>query len=194
MPESSSKLSPWRSHPWAFLALLAGTGVWLDQATKAMAEAGLRGRPFVTLVEGFVELRYSLNRGAFFSLGSDLPDGYRKLFFVAASSVAVGWMLHLYRRTSTTQSVLRWALGCLVTGAVGNLIDRVRRGEVVDFLHLHLRDLFHWATFNVADIYIAAGLGLLILDLLRPQTAQPQPPGSTPLPPPDGGHPSPSEL
>lgn len=169
-----------RRNPWAFLGMLVGSGVWLDQATKSVARTRLRGRPFVEIWQGFVELRYSVNRGAFFSMGADLPHGYRRALLLLASSVASVFILHLYRQTRDGQRRLRWALGCLLTGAIGNLIDRARHGEVIDFLHLHIRDIFHWATFNIADIYIAVGLGLLILDLLRPQTAPT--PGEPPSP------------
>ena len=77
----------------------------------------------------------------------------------------MGLMLKLYKDTPHKQGVLRWALVLLLTGAVGNLIDRVLYGEVIDFLHLHFKDVFHWATFNVADMCISAGLCLLIADL-----------------------------
>jgi signal peptidase II len=71
---------------------------------------------------------------------------------------------------------LRIGLGLLWAGGAGNLCDRLRRGEVIDFMHLHVREVFHWATFNLADVYLTVGLALLIVDLLRPQTAHCAPP------------------
>lgn len=167
--------------PWIGPAIFVAVGVGLDQVTKLLATTHLQGRPFRELIGGYFELRYSLNRGAFFSFGADFPPGFRQVFFVVMSLVAIGLIVRLYRQLEPQQRSLRWALVSLLTGAVGNLIDRIARGEVVDFLHLHLRDVFHWATFNVADIYIAIGLCLLIVDMLRPQnvtrraTGEPQP-------------------
>lgn len=151
----------------ALAMLVIVSGVALDQITKQLAEAKLRSVQIVSVVEGFFELRYSRNTGAFFSIGESVPDGPRRAGFVVLTLAAIGLMAHLYRKAGESQKTLRWALVLLCTGALGNLIDRVRYGEVIDFLHLHFREVFHWATFNVADIYIAGGLVLLVWDLVR---------------------------
>jgi len=161
-------------------AAVVVSGVALDQLTKLWATRELMGRPFQQVIPGYFELRYSLNRGAFFSFGADLPSSVRQAFFVGMSLLVCLLIVRLLRKLPPAHRAARWALVLLLTGAIGNLIDRVRSGEVVDFLHLHLRDVFHWATFNVADMYIAGGLCLLILDLLRPQTARAR--GSEPSP------------
>jgi lipoprotein signal peptidase len=150
---------------WGFLLAVVPVGVLLDQITKQAAHDALAPRGIVPVIDGVFMLRYSLNRGAFFSLGEDLPDSVRRGFFVVATLAAIGLIVHLYRRAQ--EKSLRWALVLLLTGAFGNLIDRVLYGEVVDFLHLHWQDAFHWATFNVADVFIAAGLVLLALDVVR---------------------------
>jgi signal peptidase II len=152
---------------YMLFASVVVVGVVVDQATKVWADAALRGRGFVHIIDGYFDLFLSHNRGAFFSLGQSLPDSVRAGFFICASLVAVALMLQLFRRTAVTQKALRWALMLLCAGAAGNMIDRARRGEVTDFLHLHLREVFHWATFNVADILITAGLLLLLVDLVR---------------------------
>jgi signal peptidase II len=149
-------------------AIVVAAGVLADQLGKHWAHVHIRPQRIVPVVDGFFELRYSTNTGAFFSFGSDFPPDFRRIFFIVASSVALTMIVALYRKEAS-QRRLAWALALLASGAVGNLIDRVRSGAVIDFLHLHYRELFHWATFNVADIWIAAGLGLLALDLLRPQ-------------------------
>lgn len=159
-----------RARAWLKLAALSALGLWLDQYTKGQAEARLQGRPFVTLIEGFFELRYTLNRGAFFSLGADLPDAYRVLVLGGVTVVTLGLVLSLFAQTAPEQTRLRLGLGLLLTGGAGNLIDRIHRGEVIDFLHLHMWEIFHWATFNVADVYLTVGIALLIVDLLNPQT------------------------
>jgi signal peptidase II len=150
---------------WKTLGIVMVIGTVADQITKKIADARLRDVGIVEVVEGYFQLRYSRNPGAFFSLGANLPPLFRRTFFITSTIVAMALMVKLYKDTPWGQKALRWALVLLLTGAVGNLIDRVLYGEVVDFLHLHWEDVFHWATFNVADMCISAGLCLLLWDL-----------------------------
>ncbi len=155
-------------HRYRLLALVVPLGVVIDQVAKHIANAHLMlGRP-VPVIHGFFELRYSRNPGAFFSLGAGLDPTFRRVFFVVATLGAVALIAHLYRRSRPAQRALRWGLALLLAGAFGNLVDRALYGQVTDFLHLHFREVFHWATFNVADIYICSGLILLVADMLRP--------------------------
>jgi signal peptidase II len=146
------------------LAGACGLGVIVDRATKLWAEQVLARHEVVSVLDGYLELRRSHNRGAFFSWGANLPGALRVGLFLAATLAALAYIAHLLRHTPETQSRQRWALTLLASGAIGNAIDRALHGEVTDFLHLHLREVFHWATFNVADILIAAGLGLVVVD------------------------------
>lgn len=161
---------------WLVLLAFVPAAVLLDQITKQIADASLPTRGIVTVVDGFFVLDYSRNPGAFFSLGADMDPGFRRVFFVLATLLAIALVVHLYRRAADEQRTLRWALLFLLAGAFGNLIDRALYGEVIDFLHLHYRDVFNWATFNVADVYISVGLVLLLLDAFRPaRNGQPEP-------------------
>jgi signal peptidase II len=158
---------------YGLFAVVVLAGVVLDQITKAWAEAALGSRELIVVIDGYFELVLARNRGAFFSLGEHLPDSVRVAFFVLAAVVAIAVMLRLFAATQPSQRALRWALMLLCSGAIGNMIDRARRGSVVDFLHMHLREVFHWATFNVADIWITAGLLLLLADLAKSKPAPP---------------------
>lgn len=150
---------------WMWLLGVVGIGAVFDQATKAWADANLRGRGIVTLVDGLFDLRYVRNPGAFFGLGGAWPAEARRFILATVACAAAVWIVHVYRRAGSSFRRLHAGLALLLAGAVGNLIDRVRHGEVVDFLHLHLGDVFHWATFNFADVYIALGLVLLAASL-----------------------------
>lgn len=150
---------------WTILSLVVVVGVIVDQVTKQIAEQKLRARGIVEVIPGFFQLRYARNRGAFFSLGESMSEGIRRTFFIIATFLAIGLITQLFRKATEEQKALRWALMLLLAGAFGNLIDRARSGEVVDFLHLHIGEIFHWATFNFADIYIAFGFGFLIVDM-----------------------------
>lgn len=151
------------------LGVTAGLGVLADQLSKRWAENELPRRGVIMLARCCCELRLMHNRGAFFSWGARLPPTVRTGFFVTASVLAIAAMLRLHAKTAEVDRRLRWALSLLCAGAAGNLIDRARIGEVTDFVHLHAGELFHWATFNVADVLIAVGLCLLLWDLGSPR-------------------------
>jgi signal peptidase II len=159
---------------WLLLCSVLGAGVALDQGSKHWAEGYLRPRGILTLVSGVLDLRYVRNPGAFFSLGANLELGPRRILLVGASVVVLGLILSLYRRASEPQRRLRLALALVASGAIGNLIDRIRYGEVTDFVHFQVGPLFQWATFNLADVWITAGLLLLALDLIRPEARAPR--------------------
>lgn len=152
---------------WMPLLAIVGGGTLLDQLTKNWAVENLQGRGIVTLIGDFLELRYVRNPGAFFGLGGTLPGEARRWLLSGLAACVAAFLVCFYVRAAPEARRLRVGLALLLAGAVGNLVDRVRYGEVVDFLHLRLGDVFHWATFNVADICIALGLGLLALEWPR---------------------------
>jgi signal peptidase II len=148
------------------LAAFVGPAVALDQATKWCAERWLTPGEPVPVVPGFIDLVLSYNAGAFYSLGADLDESLRRPLFLVLTLLAIALLLRLYFRGRDATERLRLSLLFFVAGAVGNLADRAIHGEVVDFIHVHLRDHWRWATFNVADVFISAGLVLLLADLL----------------------------
>jgi signal peptidase II len=117
----------------------------------------------VELIAGVLELQLVRNPGVFFSVGASLPHPLRALLLSAAGALVLGLIVAMYLK-AREQVVLRWALCLLASGAIGNLIDRVLHGSVVDFVHLHAGSAIDWATFNLADVWITAGLVLLIID------------------------------
>ena len=169
--EETVAAPPARDVGWGLLATVVVVGVVVDQITKQLADAFLRGRGLVTVLDGFFELRYARNPGAFFSLGAELTPGLRRAVFVIASLAASALIVRLFARAEREQRALRWALMLLLAGAIGNLVDRVVYGSVIDFVHLYWRGVFDWATFNVADVLIVAGLVLLVVDLFRSRSA-----------------------
>lgn len=114
--------------------------------------------------EGWFNMRLAGNKGAAWSIFRDLPDAWRVPFFVAIAVVAMGVIIHLYRKSESKLS--RWSLMLILGGAVGNLIDRIRLGYVVDFIQWYY-GTFYWPTFNVADIAISCGVGLMVVDMIR---------------------------
>ena len=143
-----------------FLAC-AAVVVVLDQITKWMASARLElGEP-VSLFGDFVRLTLVHNTGAAFGLfpGSRGP-------FIVISIVAIGVVLYLFLRETHRNALNRVLLGCILGGAIGNLIDRVRLGWVVDFIDMGLGQT-RWPVFNVADSAVTLGVVFLAWNLAR---------------------------
>jgi signal peptidase II len=105
------------------------------------------------------------------------PRWLRAGVFLVAGTIAVFALMLMFVRGSGGQ-LFAWSVPLIVSGALGNMIDRVRLGYVIDFIHFHIHDSFEWPTFNVADSTITVGVALLLLDGLR-RPAETQPPRAT---------------
>ena len=138
---------------------LAAAIVAVDQLTKAVAEWWLEVYRPVPLLPG-LNLTLVYNEGAAFSLLSD-AGGWQRWFFVLVTVVVVVVLLRWLGRVSAQQRWTAGALAAVLGGAVGNLIDRVATGRVVDFIDIYVGD-WHWPAFNVADSAITVGAILLM--------------------------------
>lgn len=144
---------------------LAGAIVAVDQLSKYAAVHYLAGNKAIT-VTSFFNLALVYNTGAAFSFLSDAA-GWQRLFFMAIAAIASVWIVFLLRKYPH-QRLFALALSLVLAGAIGNLIDRIRVGAVIDFLDFHALG-YHWPAFNVADSAITCGAALLIWDALRPR-------------------------
>ena len=172
--------------PWAGFAarkgyfLVSGTVFVLDQASKIAADTWLRFKAPVTIIPGFFGFAYSRNRGGLFGYFSTLDDPWRFFLLTAFPIVAVVVIAVFLARTDEPDRSTLFGLALILGGASGNLLDRVVRGEVVDFLDAYISwapleswlieqfQTAHWPTFNIADSAIVVGACLLVLDVLRP--------------------------
>jgi len=143
--------------------LIAVAVVAMDQASKYTAVAMLADRPPVE-VTSFFNLLLVYNRGAAFSFLAGAA-GWQRELFTGIAIVASIWIIYLLRRYPQ-QSLFCLALSLILGGALGNVIDRLSIGAVVDFLDFHAYG-WHWPAFNVADSAITCGAALLIWDGLR---------------------------
>ncbi|MDO4531059.1 MAG: signal peptidase II [Bacillota bacterium] len=144
-----------------FLPILAAVVlILLDQGTKLWALASLKPIHNMTLMEGFLDLTFVENRGVAFGMFS----GQRWFILLLTGVIAVG-LIYFYMTLPKKKEYrpVRVALVLILSGAVGNIIDRLFRGYVVDFFEF---TFFEWPVFNVADIYVVAGVILLAFMIL----------------------------
>jgi len=153
--------------------------VCTDQLTKYLVETNLHFGDQRPVIDGFFYLTHVRNPGAAFGLGAGWPPEVRIGFFLSVSAVAVGIVLSFFHKLAPGDRLSAFALGCILGGAVGNLIDRIRYHEVVDFLHFRLWKGYSWPDFNFADSFIVVGVALLLLEMVATEGDSHAPPEST---------------
>ncbi|MGH7855938.1 MAG: signal peptidase II, partial [Candidatus Binatia bacterium] len=148
MDESGRKARTARGPGSYRLLLLVGAMVVvLDQLTKAIVVSALALHDSIPLVDGFLNLVHVRNPGAAFSLLADAPASFRTPFFIGITVAAIGALVYIAGRLPKDERLLRVAMGAVLGGAVGNLVDRLAYGEVIDFIDVYLGS-YHWPAFN----------------------------------------------
>jgi signal peptidase II len=138
----------------------------LDQATKWLVMRSMELHEYRPVIDGVLSLSHVRNRGAAFGILSDADLPYQAVLFSLLSLAALVAITFYAWRLPSSARLPQLALALVLGGALGNLVDRLRFGYVVDFLHVYWRS-YQWPDFNVADSAISVGVGLLILDILR---------------------------
>jgi signal peptidase II len=154
--------------------LLSAIVVVLDQITKRLVARSIELHDSRDVVAGLVSLTHVRNRGAAFGFLSNADFPYQSTLFSLLSVAALVAIAVYALRLPATPRGPQVALALIMGGAVGNLIDRVAYGFVIDFVDVYWRG-HHWPAFNVADSCISIGVALLILDLLRSPAPEPEP-------------------
>ncbi|NHZ92883.1 lipoprotein signal peptidase [Massilia sp. CCM 8733] len=155
-PQGGSGMMPWLG--------IAAIVILLDQLTKiAIQKTFVFGEEKV--ITSFFNLVLAYNKGAAFGFLNSQP-GWQRYFFTGVAVIAVGFILYMLKRHAG-QRLFCWALALIMGGAIGNAIDRLAYGHVVDFLDFHIAALGHFPAFNVADSAICIGAALFVFDELR---------------------------
>ena len=167
----------------AFLLVVATVSLVADVASKLWAEKALDGYPgFVSVVDDHLMFILAKNKGGAWGLLQGQNENVRRPFFLLVSVAAIAFIMTLYRRLTPRQHALRWGLPLVLGGALGNVFDRVRYGHVIDFIDYRAEwvrsmNAFvakyvqghyvtdHWPTFNIADVAICVGVGLMAVDM-----------------------------
>jgi signal peptidase II len=145
---------------YKIFGLTAGTFALLDQLTKVYIDTTFALYQSLSVIEDFFHITYLRNPGAAFGILSD--NAIRIPFFIGVSILAVIGILWYLRKVDSRDRWQHFALGLIFSGAVGNLIDRIRLGEVIDFLDVHWYQ-YHWPAFNIADSAICVGVVIMFL-------------------------------
>jgi signal peptidase II len=154
----------------AYLAIAGGIFM-IDQVTKAWAVRRLRLGDEISVIQGFLNFAYAQNTGVAFSMLDDHGDTGRWGLSVVAAVAGV-LVLYFFWRTPRSDDRIMGALALLLAGIAGNVADRMRLGFVVDFIDVQFGG-WHYPTFNVADMAICIGAGLLILDMFLSKKSKP---------------------
>lgn len=147
-----------------FLAALA-VALPLDQITKYWIIAKFHYGEVHPVIPGFFDLTHVRNPGGAFSFFAHGPSEWRMAFFVGTTSIALVLLVIFLIRHESEARLSPLALGAIMGGALGNLLDRLVHGEVIDFLDVHVYGGYTWPTFNVADSAIVIGVFILMIEV-----------------------------
>jgi signal peptidase II len=159
------------------LGILGLSILILDQVTKLIVLDRFRLGETLSIWKGYFNLTYIRNTGAAFGMLAEAAPAFRIPFFLLVPVIALIIIGYIFRRLPANSVKLSTALSLVMGGAIGNLVDRIRLGYVVDFLDFHYQYRTHFPAFNVADAAICVGVAILMLDLLleKPEEVEPPP-------------------
>ena len=188
---------------YLFLAIVSILTLGIDLGTKQWAEKTLDLRPPLVDLDQYMDFILARTKGGAWGLLQTTSELVRRPFFLLVSALAIGFIVTLYSRLQKRQRALKWGLPLVLGGALGNVFDRIHYGWVIDFIDVHITSKgieHHWPTFNVADIAICVGVGLMAIDMMfgkrpaKPVEPPPEPSEDKPADPgpaPEGAAPAP---
>ena len=192
LPETKAAAAPVARPSILFLVVVTVVSLVLDLGSKEWATKTLDqpGAKKVEVIAGHLNFVHAKNKGGAWGLLQDESESVRRPFFLLISAAAVVFILSLYRKLAPNQRALKWGLPLVLGGALGNLVDRIRYGHVVDFIDVRVTKDFTWPTFNIADVAICVGVGLMAIDMFtsrrpEPTVASPGASKDTPAPSPE---------
>lgn len=147
------------------MLVVAGIVVVIDQLSKVIIFEMLPLYGTVSVIPGFFNITHIHNPGGAFGFLAGHSAVWRYFVFLFISSLAIGLIIYYYHKTPKTHILLSCGFALILGGAVGNMIDRVRMGIVIDFLDFYIGNL-HWPAFNVADSAISIGITIFIYHLV----------------------------
>ncbi len=151
-----------------FFVTLAAV-VLLDQFLKAYIGATMNLHESIPVIDGYFNITYVKNPGAAFGFLANSAPEFRSLFLITVTVIAIVLILYFISKNTAKEVLLTFSLSLILGGAVGNLIDRIRFGEVTDYLDFYISS-YPWPAFNVADSAISLGAIVLVVEIFRRRT------------------------
>ncbi len=139
--------------------------VIVDQSTKLFIANILPIHQSIEVIRGYFSITHIRNRGAAFGIFSGIESASITIFFIIVSLIAITAIIFFFRSVEKNNYLAQIALSLILGGATGNFLDRIRLGEVIDFLDFYWHQ-YHWPAFNIADSSITIGAGILIWDIV----------------------------
>lgn len=155
-----------------FIACAASV-IAIDQLTKAVITEKLFMYGTHKVIDGFFNLVYVMNPGAAFGFLSRTPELFRYSFFIGITVLAMLLIIYYLVKSGNEKAIITLSLALIFGGAVGNLIDRIRFGAVVDFLDFYIGN-WHWPAFNAADSAITVGAALMLWEMIIARHKKPK--------------------
>jgi signal peptidase II len=146
--------------------------LFLDQLTKIIVDRTMPLHESIPVIDGLFSLTYVRNTGAAFGIFAGSHEAFRLPFLILISVIAIGFIFVMLKRLHEQEIGLTTALAFILGGAIGNLIDRVLHGEVIDFLDFYWSN-YHWPAFNLADSFITVGVAITLYFLMRAKGEDP---------------------
>jgi signal peptidase II len=160
------------SAKWKIVLGWVVTILVLDQLTKMIVDQTMSLHESTPIIDGFFNLTYVRNTGAAFGIFSGSHEAFRLPFLILVSVLALGFVVVMLKRLRDEEKGLITALSLIIGGAIGNLMDRILYGEVIDFLDFYWLH-YHWPAFNVADSCITIGVLITLFYLIRAKGEDP---------------------
>jgi signal peptidase II len=160
------------SAKWKLVAGWVISIMVLDQLTKMIIDRTMRLHGSIPIIDGLFSLTYVRNTGAAFGIFAGSRQAFRQPFLILVSVVAIGFILMMLKRLRERETGLATALAFILGGAIGNLVDRVLHGEVIDFLDFYWSS-YHWPAFNLADSFITVGVAITLFFLMTAKDGDP---------------------
>ena len=139
------------------LVVIVGLVLVMDQATKWLVTRSMTYYEQINVIPGFLNLIYIHNPGGAFGIFAQNQGGFQSFMFIGIAVAAMGLILYLYKNTPPEYPFLSFGFALIFGGSLGNMIDRIRLGEVIDFIDVYIAHM-HWPAFNIADSAITVGM------------------------------------
>jgi signal peptidase II len=148
------------------LLIVSTVSLILDQWTKHIVHTTFRLGESRPVIDPIWHWTYVRNKGAAFSFLDGAPDKFREPFFFVVPIIALTAIVFFFRKLKDDEKLTIYSLSLITGGAIGNVIDRMRFGYVIDFVDWHWKEVYHWPRFNVADSCIVVGVCLMFVHSL----------------------------